>query len=371
MEPVSLPFPPQLLTRRMPDGTNIERIVVPGSLDHVVLGLPHGVQATVEIRVAGMSVEAQKAQRPVVYLDQNIWSVVDAVRSGRGKVGQSEHVAAERLIALAADQSILLPASSGHLVETGPMYGARRVSLASTVLQLSRGWQMRNPLWVRVDEFTDGLRGRWPGENEVFAPQADGLFGSERTLLSPKEGIGSLEALLGLVASILAVADSIVDAEAIPDEGGAAAANGWASNWAEISKKMHDASEPANMFRRAAGANVIWDAMDSVGEAAQRTQITTADAITRLTDDADPIAEMPFLAQMRQHMYYRLRNRTQRWEGNHLTDIMFLCCAAAYADLVVGEKQTVGYLRQARSPAPRAQLATKLAEALALIEATS
>jgi hypothetical protein len=71
---------------------------------------------------------------------------------------------------------------------------------------------------------------------------------------------------------------------------------------------------------------------------------------------------------MRQMLFARMRNADQRWEGNDLVDIMFLCCAAGYADLVVGERRAIGYLRQARQPRPRARLATSLREAIELLE---
>lgn len=61
-------------------------------------------------------------------------------------------------------------------------------------------------------------------------------------------------------------------------------------------------------------------------------------------------------------LYGRLRNVGQRWEKNDLTDIMFLACAGGYADVVAGERQAVGYLRQAGDVPPGARLATPLAE---------
>ncbi|WP_372983862.1 hypothetical protein [Microbacterium sp.] len=58
-----------------------------------------------------------------------------------------------------------------------------------------------------------------------------------------------------------------------------------------------------------------------------------------------------------------------RWEENDLTDLMYLCTAAAYADHVVGERRTIGLLRQSvrRSGAP-VQLHTKLAHVVAALE---
>ncbi len=68
---------------------------------------------------------------------------------------------------------------------------------------------------------------------------------------------------------------------------------------------------------------------------------------------------MPFLAQMNQLLFARLRNAEQRWEANDLIDIMFLSCAAGYADVLVGERATIGYLRQARAPRASAVLAAR------------
>jgi hypothetical protein len=67
-------------------------------------------------------------------------------------------------------------------------------------------------------------------------------------------------------------------------------------------------------------------------------------------------------------LFARLRNAGHGWEATDLVDIMFLCCAGAYADVVVGERPAVGYLRQAQQPAPKSRLATNLHEALTRLE---
>lgn len=53
--------------------------------------------------------------------------------------------------------------------------------------------------------------------------------------------------------------------------------------------------------------------------------------------------------------------------GKDLIDILFLTCAAGYADIVLAERQAVAYLAQARTPRPKARLASSLTEAVALI----
>lgn len=120
-------------------------------------------------------------------------------------------------------------------------------------------------------------------------------------------------------------------------------------------------------MRRVATATLIEDLIDDLLHAARAQNTTPERVIACLAGAEDPIARMPFLGQMRQLLFARLRNHTQRWEANDLIDILFLSCAAGYADVVVGERQTIAYLRQARMPPPRAQLVTTLEEAVALL----
>lgn len=69
-------------------------------------------------------------------------------------------------------------------------------------------------------------------------------------------------------------------------------------------------------------------------------------------------------------LYLRLRNADEKWEGNDLNDMNYLCAAAGYADITVGEKKTIEYLRRAepRVP-PGSQLCRQLSEAVALLDA--
>jgi hypothetical protein len=47
-------------------------------------------------------------------------------------------------------------------------------------------------------------------------------------------------------------------------------------------------------------------------------------------------------------LYQRLRNSQEKWVRNDLTDLMYLCCAAGYADIVVAEKATAHRLASAK-----------------------
>lgn len=165
---------------------------------------------------------------------------------------------------------------------------------------------------------------------------------------------------------MLGIYEALIDPEPIVDEGGVAekAADAWARDLAALGGRLRQAGESADTVRRVAGARLLADMLDDIIRAARTAGTSPEAVIDRLTDADDPVAHMPFLAQMRQVLFARLRNADGRWEANDLVDILFLCCAAGYADVVVGERRTVGYLRQARQPRPRARLATTLAAAI-------
>ena len=361
----NLPMPPGMF----PEPTNLQRVefdVAAGQLAVWMAGEP---SAVVELRRRDTSVEELRDGRTVAYLDQNHWSTMAAVRHGHRPARADEVEAARRLAELVEDGRVLLPVSAGHLVETTPLHGAPRVALAGTVLALGRGWQMRNPLHVRAEEVLLAVKGRGSLAADVFAPGADGIFGSR------PDGFGDapqelIEQFVGAIPAVLGMYDAVLDEEPIADEGGRAlaAAEGWAAKFAELADRMREAGEPASMVRRVAYANLQLDMMDDIRRVSRAAEVRPEAVIDRLASDDDPVSRMPFLGQMRQMLFARMRNANQRWEANDLIDIMFLCCAAGYADLVVGERRTIGYLRQARQPPPRARLATSLHDAVELLE---
>lgn len=349
-------MPAELFT----EPTNLHRVEFDVDAARLTITMP-GERAVVELRRPGQDLTELRAGRPLVYLDQNHWSTLAAARHGHRPVREGEGEAALRLAELVEADQILLPVSAGHLVETTPLYGAPRVALGGTVLTLGRGWQMRNPLHVRVEEVLHAVQGVEPIAADVFAPSADGFFSSAGDPAagppSKPEMAIALEQVGRLVPDVLGLYDAVVDEQAITDEEGAAhaAAAGWARGFGELASSLRSADEPAFMVRRVAGARMLADMMDDLIRVAHDAGVTPAVVIARLTATDDPVARMPFLAQMRQMLFARLRNAEQSWEANDLIDIMFLCCAAGYADLVVGERRAIGYLRQARHPPPRAQ----------------
>lgn len=137
------------------------------------------------------------AGRPVVYLDQKDWSVLaNVIHEPNRVVSSIERDAATRLIELAQDRRIILPMSMGHLTETGQWTDVeRRYRLALTVLQLSRGWQIRHPVDMRQYEIMRSISSTLelpavpPVEAITLVPRAvqgDALF------YSPSEFVAGL-----------------------------------------------------------------------------------------------------------------------------------------------------------------------------------
>lgn len=92
--------------------------------------------------------------RPVVYLDQNQWSTLRKSLFAPERVSDTERLASVQLLRMAEAGEVILPLSSAHLSETGAWSNnAGRSELARTILAGSRGWQMRDVLEVRAEEF--------------------------------------------------------------------------------------------------------------------------------------------------------------------------------------------------------------------------
>jgi hypothetical protein len=69
-------------------------------------------------------------------------------------------------------------------------------------------------------------------------------------------------------------------------------------------------------------------------------------------------------------MHARHLNHGTTWRPNDLTDLLYLSCAAAYADVIVAEGHMAGILRQALGRLTRpASVFKKLRDAVPSIEA--
>jgi hypothetical protein len=304
--------------------------------------------------------------RPVVYLDQLHWVSLAKQRHAPEKLNEATARAAAVLIQLAEAQRILLPLSAGHLTEMGHLKGHRREHLGLTLMALSRGWQMRNPVAVRTAEFLRAMRGESPRAAGVFTLQPEVLFAASKPSEPATHLPPPFDDLLPRLTWASALYAEVLDDEAIDMREGHEAAERWAAGFPSLAKYMREHKTSAEHARINTRARLIADLGDETAMSAQRAGLSPEQYSQWLQDELpERLREMPYVGRLHEVLYHRLRNADDTWERNDLIDMNFLCCAAGYADIVIGEKQTSEYLRRAVSrSAPGAVVCRTLPEAI-------
>ncbi|WKX10541.1 hypothetical protein [Streptomyces sp. NL15-2K] len=316
----------------------------------------------------------QLAGRLVVYLDQNQWSLLSNADRGAEKSSAVDRVAARKLKEWVDQRRIILPASAGHYFETGKRFSTdKRYDLGLTVLQYSRGWQMRDPLQVRRNELHDAFCHRMdrPGRVRsapVFTLDPDALYaptrwaGVERTPTPQNRLAFQTKALLTASVSI----DAMLDTQRVeegPDTGWMAASQRF-SDW------LDELDQDSQQKRRAIDIHIVKDLQQELAEEA-----AAADVPKELFRQwgfkgwVRAIGGAPAVGLFREMLQSRHLNKGTTWRHNDLTDIVYLSCAAGYADFVVCEKHMRdplqhGLKRMGRS----AQVYRRLTDAVAAIE---
>lgn len=320
------------------------------------------------------------AGRPVVYLDQNQWSAVSNALHGDGRPGPpADRDAALRLAELARQRLVVLPASGGHLFETGKWSDAdRRYRLGLKVAQLSRGWQMRDPIQVRRDELHDMFRQR-DGDGTglrttpVFTLDPDVMFGAWRCPAAEPAAPADpplppdAEALSRALVSATVSIDVLLDAERTPPGEGA--------NWHVANQRFSDwldgEQRDAQQKRNCVDAFLLSDLQRDVAEEAFAAGSTPE----QMSDWARGgfgrgLSRLRSAAVYREAMHARHLNHGTTWGPNDLTDLVYLSCAAAYADIVVSEGHMGGIIRQALGRLTRpTPVLKKLRDAVPVVEA--
>jgi hypothetical protein len=365
-------FDARLMRLELPDGgvveaairepdrePNIRRFRVDYMARTLWLQLPDGSSTTIEIHLGESAQRTFLGARTVVYLDQNHWSTIANWRSGTRPVSDVDAQAAEALGQLVDAGQVVLPISAGHLVETGALFEDRRVALACAVLELCRGWLMRNPVSVRLEELASARAGQATGASNVFTLAADQLF--VRPLRKPNTtGMPAFIAeLMAHLINASTVCDVLVDPEQIPDEGGRAAADSWGEAHARTAQVLRAKHAPRSTVRKVAHGRLLMDLHDEIRELWPDPR----EFDQWLPRSEGDVGRLPYLSRLRAVLYTRLRTASP-WRTGDFIDLHYLCAAAGYADLVVGERRTISDLRQARGLTPGARLARSLPEAL-------
>jgi hypothetical protein len=316
--------------------------------------------------------------RPVVYLDQVHWVSLARALYGREAPQTEEIVAAHRLIEHARAGRLILPLSAGHVVETAKTGGQRRVDLARCQLELSRGWQMLNPLRVRTAELADMLSGR---VTETYkADLREALFRLDPDVIWGRAANPSPTGDTDLPMDLQDISDRMVWISSLfevmlareptfPTDGHDMAFK-WGQSIHELAIHMRSNPDSRKYRRDLTRTRFLSDMQIDLARAASDGGLSVSEFGTWLKDSAErDLTRLPHLARLREIFHLRIINADDRWEPNDLIDMLYLSCSAGYADMVIAEKKFGNYLLRADpSVPPGAAVFLRLAVAVPEIE---
>ena len=293
----------------------------------------------------------QLGSRLVVYLDQNQWSTVAKARHDQARISEEDSEAARQLTELVYQRQIILPASAGHYSETTKKFDTTmRYNIGLTVLQLSHGWQIRDPLQVRRNEFYNVFRRRFAEgtavrEYPVFTLDPNVVHGPWRggqSYQTPQDFSPDAAFQHEALTSATALIDVMLDTERCepgPDAG-----------WAQANQRFSDwlDGEARNSQQKRKSIDVLFlkDLSKEIAEEAHAAGTTIEQVRSWLQRATDDIRRLPATGLFREMLHDRHLNRGTKWSPNDLTDMVYLSCAAGYADFVVCEQHMRSVLAQ-------------------------
>lgn len=308
---------------------------------------------TIETELPTLQDPAPRGERPVVYLDQRDWSFLAKVLFEPERVRTDrERDAAAHLIALARERKIILPMSFAHLGETSWRSDLdQRYHLALTLTQLSRGWQVRYPIDVWQYELHQTFSTRFQQVAlpllDVFtldacAAESRGTF-QEFALSSagfPKE----VEYVRRAMVCMMSYIDSVLASEASLRT----PSTDWVDTFQLITDelaKVPTMSEKRNVLRhmllKELNLQVVAETANKYGGTPSKLEQWVK---SHFEADVRAMRCFGFWSEV-----YRVKHldSTTKWLANDLVDMLFLTCAAGYADYVLGERSATSHLKQA------------------------
>ncbi|MFG1879349.1 hypothetical protein ACGFIV_31365 [Sphaerisporangium sp. NPDC049003] len=281
--------------------------------------------------------------RPTIYLDQNHWSTLTNTIHQPDRVeNEHERSASAQLIELAKAHKVVLPMSAAHLAETAKQVDReQRYQRALTILQLSGGWQLRDPLDLRRFELRQALTIRYR-QRCLLPPAAitlePGAVHSGRDSMLPRVDPGlppHAQWAVHAIQCISGIIDAILDAGHVP----MAPAPGWAASLQQFAEFLRDNPTGKEMKRRRTHAKFLADLGRELPEEAHRAGITPDEMSDwALNHSEEGLPSMPTLGLFREVLHEKLSDGQLHWAENDLVDMMYLTAAAGYCDYVVGER---------------------------------
>lgn len=291
--------------------------------------------------------------RPVIYLDQKDWSSLAKYRYDPEKVRPlAERKAAGTIIDLVRHHKIILPISAGHMSETCKWTNSsERYKLALTMLELSQGWCMSDPLAVRNYEIRNSFSSSVQSIDHsppinVFTLEANALHSGRRDdvgQVGPAALEENIEFVIDVLTAYIATADTLLDDESIAIE----PMPGWVQRFQTFTDWLSGQSGTSAQKRKRIEAFVLSDMSVEIAHEAQSAGIAPDELRDWITSYArNEIRSMPSLGLFSEVLHQKHLNSGTNWNGNDLVDLMYLTCAAGYAQYVVGEKSLVSRMEQ-------------------------
>ncbi|SRR5712691_11472192 len=296
-----------------------------------------------------------KMSPPIVYLDQCHWIALAQAQFARHKIRSSDELAAADFILKAAgDGRIRLPLSGAHVVETTKAGdGPRRRQLADTMLSAYGNWYMSNPVIVRGGELARALaqQGTSLDRDQVFNQRPGTPYGNYTPYVHNDQTLPlQVQRLVEELSWRYAWADVLRSGtyEATEWTAASEAIQGWARTHQDLSTYLTE--HPATRdLRVVAAARTLDDLQQELAATALQVGLSIDELEQRLHPGnlVEFFQRLPFVGRVMEITHIRLCNPQDVWVENDLIDLLFLSCAAAYADFVVAERKATHLLRQA------------------------
>ncbi len=294
-----------------------------------------------------------KASSPIIYLDQCHWISLAQAQFSRDKLQvPDELAAADFILKIATADKIRLPLSGAHMVETAKAgNGVRRRQLADTMLSVYKGWHMSNPIDVRGEEMKQAfaLAPVPLSQDQVFSQRPWAPFSMIDPYVCEDQTLPPQLHRLSKELSWKFAWTDILRSEPFDPSVWDAAYSGirtWVQVFQGLASELKDQHVTMEKLRFLVAYQTLADLQQELSVAAVHSGITMDILEQRLQSKnyVEFFQQLPFVGRMMEATILRLRNSQDDWHENDFIDMLFLSCAAAYADIVVAERKTADML---------------------------
>ncbi len=295
----------------------------------------------------------------IVYLDQNHWIGLAQSQHAPDKIAdRDERSAAVWLSAQLRSGELVSPLSIAHFHETHNKRDPRqRRHLAEVMLDLSGDLYMCAPNSLQLREWSAVLApasSAMPDRRVAFSTNANVVNGADATPrddsdLGPDLNRWSARTAFGMMLKGPLIPDEV----AAP---GAAAAQGWVAEMARVRDVIVAENMPKEKRQFVAAYRLLQDIRMPLAEAGVSreaivayTSLILEDKGTQLLRD---VRSLPYTGRFSEVLSERWASANDGWSDHDLFDLMYLSCAAGYADYVVAEKKMSHMLRKVENRVP-------------------